>query len=179
MQLYGRRNATNVIPVIWALEEIGLSYKRHDVGGSFGGLDSPSFRAMNPTSRIPVLDDGQVVLSESNVIIRYLSNVYGRSTLRPHTCQDCARADQWMEWYKTTLYGPFIELFQMFIRMEPQARDASRIEELARTLGELLRVPKGVLQQADFLIGKDFTMADVPSGPQSIGIFLWISTALA
>jgi glutathione S-transferase len=170
-QVYRWRNATNVIPVLWALKEIGLPYKRHDLGGSFGGLESESFRAMNPNGRIPVLHDGQVVLSESNTIIRYLSSAYGRATIRPRTCQDYACANQWMEWYKTTLNRPFIALFQMFVRIELQARDTSRIREQARAVGEMLRIPDGVLQQKDFLARGDFYDGRHPLGSHDLSIF--------
>jgi len=54
MDLYGRRNSTNVVPVLWGLEELGLRYRRKDLGGSFGGVDTPEFLALNPNGRIPV-----------------------------------------------------------------------------------------------------------------------------
>jgi len=152
MQLYGRRNSINVAPVLWCMEELGLRYERRDVGGSFGGLDA-EFRALNPNSRIPVLDDGGFVLWESNAIIRYLADTYGRESLRSGDNRERARNDQWMEWYKTTLYPPFVALYQQFIRVEPTARDTQRMDELAQTVADLLRVPDDELQRHPHLGG--------------------------
>ncbi|MDH3376478.1 MAG: glutathione S-transferase, partial [Gammaproteobacteria bacterium] len=47
LEIWGRRNSSNVIPVMWAVGELGLEHKRYDVGGSFGGLDVDAFRALN------------------------------------------------------------------------------------------------------------------------------------
>jgi len=164
MDLYGRRNSTNVVPVLWGLEELGLRYRRKDLGGSFGGLDTPEFLALNPNGRIPVLDDDGFVVWESNSIVRYLFDVYGEGALGSKDCRQRARSDQWMEWYKTTFYGPFIALYQMFVRTDPDSRDPARVQELAQTVGELLRVPDAELRRRSFLSGDHFGMGDIPLG---------------
>ena len=43
LEIWGRRNSSNVIPVMWAVGETGTAYRRHDVGGLFGGLDTPEY----------------------------------------------------------------------------------------------------------------------------------------
>ena len=55
--VWGRATSVNVQAVMWALAELGIACERIDVGGAFGGLDTPEFRAMNPNGRIPVLRD--------------------------------------------------------------------------------------------------------------------------
>ena len=164
MELYGRRNSSNVAPVLWCLEELGLACRRHDVGGSFGGLDTPAFRALNPNGRIPVLDDDGFVLWESNAIIRYLAEAYGEGGLGPRDARERALNDPGMQWYKTSLYPPLIALYQSFIWTEPEARDAGRMEQLARTVADLLRVPEGVLRHQDYLVGEEFGIGDIPLG---------------
>src|SRR5277367_6034548 len=139
MDLYGRRNSTNVVPVLWGLEERGLRYRRKDLGGSFGGLDTPEFLALNPNGRIPVLDDDGFVVWESNSIVRYLFDVYGEGALGSKDCRQRARSD-------------------------PDSRDAARVQELAQTVGELLRVPDAELRRRSFLSGDHFGMGDIPLG---------------
>ena len=39
IEIFGRRNSSNVAPVMWAVGELDLDHVRHNVGGSFGGLD--------------------------------------------------------------------------------------------------------------------------------------------
>ena len=83
LEIWGRRNASNVMPVMWAVGEMNLPHRRHDLGGSFGGVDTPEYLALNPNGRIPTLRDDGFVLWESNAIVRYLSRRYGRGTLWP------------------------------------------------------------------------------------------------
>ena len=103
LEVWGRRNASNVIPVMWAIGEMGIPYLRHDVGGSFGGLDTAEYRAMNPNGRIPTITDAGCTLWESNAIIRYLSAKYGEGSLWNPDPAIRSLADRWMEWFKTTV----------------------------------------------------------------------------
>ncbi len=43
IMVWGRRNSANVQKVLWALEELGVPYKRENVGGSFGGNRDADF----------------------------------------------------------------------------------------------------------------------------------------
>ena len=164
MLIYGRRNANNVIPVLWSLDEVGVRYACRDLGGTFGGLDDPGFLALNPNGRIPVMDDDGFVLWESNAIVRYLAATYGGGTIAPATRRAWAQADQWMDWYKTTFYGPFVTIFQAIVKTEPHLRDLDNIAGLARQLGKLLLVPDGVLRRQTFLAGPRMSMGDIPLG---------------
>ncbi|NNG03421.1 MAG: glutathione S-transferase family protein [Inquilinus sp.] len=165
LEIWGRRNASNVMPVMWAVGELGIEYVRHDVGGSFGGLDTPAFLALNPNGTIPVIEDDGFVLWESNTIVRFLCRRHGHGTLRPESDQACAVADQWMEWFKSTAYRPYIDLFWAIIRTEPARRDRQRIAALTETLNGALGRLEGRLAESDYLAGDTFTMADIPYGP--------------
>ena len=76
LKIYGRATSYNVQKVMWLVAELGLPHQRIDVGGKFGGLDTPEFLAMNPNGKIPVIDDGGVIVWESNAIVRYLAAKY-------------------------------------------------------------------------------------------------------
>ncbi|MDI1295182.1 MAG: glutathione S-transferase N-terminal domain-containing protein, partial [bacterium] len=64
LTIWGRLNSHNVKKVAWFAGEIALLYVRHDVGGPFGMNDA--YLAMNPNRLIPTIEDGDVVLWESN-----------------------------------------------------------------------------------------------------------------
>ena len=85
LEIWGRRNASNVLPVMWGVGEMNIPHVRHDVGGSFGGLDTPEYLAMNPNGRIPTINDDGFVLWESNAVVRYLCRRYGNGSLLPET----------------------------------------------------------------------------------------------
>ena len=165
LEIWGRRNASNVMPVMWAVGELGIGHLRHDVGGSFGGLDRPEYLARNPNGRIPTIDDDGCILYESNAVVRYLCRRYGDGGLLPDDEAGCARADLWMEWHKTTLYPPYIDLFWGIVRTEPAERDAALIERLSRSLVRPLCILDAQLAKNPFVAGARLTMGDIPIGP--------------
>ena len=64
LKIWGRRSSFNVQKVMWLVGELGLAHEHIDAGGSFGGLDTPGFLAMNPHGRVPVIADGDAVVWE-------------------------------------------------------------------------------------------------------------------
>ena len=70
LQIWGHKNAPNVRKVLWAATELGRAYHRVDIGGPYGGLDAPDYRAINPNGRIPAIRDGSFTLWESHAIMR-------------------------------------------------------------------------------------------------------------
>src|SRR5262245_25876211 len=98
LTIWGRNNSINVQKAMWAAEEVGQGVTRHDVGGKFGQLDTPAYKAMNPNSLVPTLQDGALTLWESNAIIRYLGAKYGAGELWPADPAARALADRWMDW---------------------------------------------------------------------------------
>jgi glutathione S-transferase len=165
IEVWGRRNASNVLPVMWAIGELGLAHVRHDAGGSFGGLDTPAYRALNPNGRVPTIRDRDQIVWESNAIVRHLARRYGESSLLPDGEQDYSVADQWMDWHKTTPYPPYIELFWAIVRTEPAHRKPGKIARLAETVGRNLRVLEDHLAERAYILGDRLTMADIPFGP--------------
>lgn len=165
LEVWGRRNSSNVMPVMWAIGELDLPHVRHDVGGSFGGLNTPEFLAMNPNGRVPTINDNGFILWESNAIVRYLCARYGAGTLAPETAEQRAIADQWMEWHKTTAYPDYISLFWATVRTEPALRDPGTIETAAKSLVETLKILDTRLAAHPYVVGDSLTMADIPIGP--------------
>jgi glutathione S-transferase len=164
MRLWGRATSVNVQKVLWALAEVGQEVERIDAGGSYGGLDSDVYSAMNPNRRVPTLEDGDLVLWESNVIVRYLASVHGRGSLYPDDAAKAALADQWMDWMQTTLSPVFIPLFWEAVRKPPSQRSHERIAELADEAGRLYTILDRRLAEASWLGGDAFSMGDIPAG---------------
>ena len=49
IKVLGRKNSINVQKVMWCAAELGVSVERKDVGGAFGGNDTPEYLAKNPS----------------------------------------------------------------------------------------------------------------------------------
>jgi glutathione S-transferase len=162
--LWGRRTSVNVQKVLWTLDAIGLPFEHVDAGGAAGGLDDPTFRAMNPHGRIPVLRDGELALWESNAIVRYLCAAYAPGRLCPTAPPDRARAEAWMDWEVGALQPAIMGLFWGFYRTPAAQRDAPRNQELEAYSAAAITTLDRWLEERRFVAGTEFSMADIPAG---------------
>jgi glutathione S-transferase len=64
----------------WMLRELGLDYQLRPIGSRTGETQTEEFRRLNPREKIPVLQDGGLVLAESAAIVTYLAETYGAGT---------------------------------------------------------------------------------------------------
>lgn len=164
LKIWGRKTSINVQKVMWVIGELGLKHERLDVGGAFGGLDTPAFTALSPHGLIPVLEDGDTVVWESNAVVRYLAGQYDDGGLSPSGPGPRAQADQWMDWHATTLYGSFISVFLGMVRTPPSQRNHAAIAEAAtRTAGHYTRLD-AALAKTPYIAGDRLTMGDIPVG---------------
>jgi len=162
--IWGRPNSVNVQMVMWAAAELGLEIDRKDVGGAFGGLDTPEYGAMNPNRRIPTLQDGDLTMWESCACIRYLAAQYGAGTLWPEDPKERGRADMWMDWKKTSVMGPMTVVFWGLVRTPEAERDMGAIAASALEAIDLYSILDKQLEGRDFIMGDRLTMADFPAG---------------
>ena len=162
--VWGRPNSVNVQMVMWVAAELGVPVDRKDVGGVFGGLDTPDYRAMNPNGRIPTLQDGTLTMWESCACVRYLASRYGAGSLWPEDPADRARADMWMDWKKTSLMGPMTAVFWGLVRTPEAERDMEAIAAGARESIALYRILDAHLAGRDFVLGDRLSIGDIPAG---------------
>lgn len=95
----------------WMLAELDLPYQRRPITSRSGETLTPDYTRLNPSQKIPTLQDGDFVLSESAAIVNYLATAYGatRGLSPPASPRERARYDQWcffvmMELDANTLY---------------------------------------------------------------------------
>jgi len=82
MKLYGYRNG-RALRALWALEEVGAEYEYVEVDIMHGQGREPWFLKINPGGKIPVLDDGGTIITESAAICMHLAEKYPASRLLP------------------------------------------------------------------------------------------------
>jgi len=164
MRIWGRASSINVQKVLWLADEIGLTYDAVPAGGDHGGLDSAAFLALNPHGRIPVLEDGEVVVWESHAILRYLAAAHGAARFWPDAPAR-ARIDGWMDWSQTAWQIEVIGgLFWGWWRTPPQDRDARAVASSLRRASAHARLLDRRLADRPWLAGEDFSLADIPAG---------------
>ncbi|MBC7974648.1 MAG: glutathione S-transferase, partial [Myxococcales bacterium] len=130
LKIWGRMSSLNVRKVVVAAQEIGLPFERVDAGAAFGIVRTPDYLAKNPNALVPVIEDDQVQLWESNVIVRYLCARHSADTVYPlYPLALPARfdAERWMDWQQTTLNPAGRDAFVQWIRTPAERRDAAAI----------------------------------------------------
>ena len=165
LTVWGRRSAFNVQKVLWLIDELGLDRRHIEAGGSFGGLDAPEFRAMNPHGKVPVIDDGGTAVWESHAILRYLAARYGQDAFWSETPARRSQSDRWMDWSQTTLQPDFLRgIFWGFFRTPEGQRDLPAIETKIALCARHFQLLDGLLADRRFLLGEALTLADIPIG---------------
>lgn len=166
MKIWGRASSSNVQALMWAVEELGLSYDRQDVGFIYGGNDTPEFLMMNPNGTVPVMQDGDnVPIWETGAILRYLSSKYGDDAFWPKDIVARSLVDQWADWAKINITLKFTApIFWRVVRTAPSQRDHKAIQEAISSLGSFLAVAEQQLIKHSFLASSNFSLADIQFG---------------
>ncbi len=152
--------------VIWLLEELNLPYDRIDVGGPYGKTDTPEYRAMNPTSLVPTLQEDMFTLWESNTILRYICEAHAPNhTFWPQEPRRRANIDRWMDAQQTLLNRPMSVVFWGLVRTPPEQRDQAAIDKAVADTARVWNMVSAQLALHPYLGGDDLTLADFPWGP--------------
>ncbi|MFO0727368.1 MAG: glutathione S-transferase family protein [Myxococcota bacterium] len=170
MQLYDNPLSPNCRKVRAVAYELGLSLQMIPIDIVKGGSRTPEFLAKNPNGRVPLLEDGDLLLWESNAIISYLAGKAGR--LLPTNPRDRAEVDRWMSWQLAHL-GPALRqvAFERIVKKltgqgapDPAAIEAGMIEVrkacavMEASLGAREYLA-GALSVADFALAAHFSVA--------------------
>ena len=164
LKIWGRRNSSNVRKALWCAEEAGVAYERVEAGGVFGVVDQPDYLARNPNGRVPMIEDGNLVLWESNAIVRYLAAAYAPGTLYPEDPAGRACGDKWMDWTTSSFAGEFRDLFWGTLRTPVEQRNEAVIEAARQRCIDVLALPEKALGKQPYLSGERFAMGDIPLG---------------
>ena len=165
LTIWGRPSSFNTQKVLWLADEMGLAYRHIPAGGSFGGLDTPEFLAMNPHGRIPVIDDDGTVVWESHAILRYLAARHGNGRFWRDDPAERSRIDAWMDWSHTRLQPDFLNgVFWGFYRTPERLRDAGAVAKSVARCTADFRLLDQVLGGRPYLGGGAISLADIPAG---------------
>ena len=160
VKVWGRFSSSNVKKVLWLADELGLAVERIDAGRQFGVVDTAAYKALNPNSRVPTMEDGEFVLWESNSIMRYLCMKYGREGLYPADPATRADIDRWLDWSLSIVVPAETPLFLATVRTPPEKHDKTLIATGAKRLGDVFAILDRRLAGRNYLV-KDFSIADI------------------
>jgi len=164
LKIWGRISSINVRKVVVVAQELGVPFERIEAGGAFGVVKTPEFLARNPNGLIPLLEDDQVELWESNAIVRYLCARHAPDTLYPLALPARFDAERWMDWQQTTLNRAGRDAFIQLIRTPADKRDPRLLERSVAATESLFALLDRQLADRAYICGERFTMADIPLG---------------
>ena len=171
LSLYGRETSINVQKVAWALGELGVRFEWVGRDGQVGNIGVEKYEDLNAAQRVPTLVDNELVLNQSNSIIRYLASEY-RGELWLEDPGERAQADQWMEWQSTDLWVDMTPTFWGLIRTPENERNMLVINHHIKNLATHFEILDNHLANRDFIIGKHLSMGDISIGT---GIYRYMS----
>jgi len=164
LKILGRTNSSNVQKVLWACDELELSYQREDIGGDFGGTQESKYLAMNPNGLVPTMIDNGNVLWESNAIIRYLCENHAPNLLLPEDPWQVALAQQWMDWQQTVLAPAIRPVFWGLVRTPEDERNVDEIAAGQTQTASAMTILDHHLSQNTFVAGSSLSLGDIPVG---------------
>jgi glutathione S-transferase len=160
LRIYGVAR-TRAFRALWIANELGLDYQHIPIEIGEAGARKPEYLAINPNGRLPAIDDGGFTLWESLAITLYLAKKHAAGRLYPTTLEGEAKAWQWSLWSVQEV-DRGVNIWSLHaVRLPPEDRDPQRLAEALKVLEPPFKVLDGALAGCSYLLGEEFTVADL------------------
>lgn len=159
MKLYGEP-PTRALRVIWLLNELGLTYDMVPVNIMKGENKSNEFRSVNPAAKVPVLVDGDVVLTESAAIQLYLAEKNPQAGFIPESVEDRAQMYRWIFFLVTEIEQPLWRIARHTNVYPKEKRLPQDIELATEECKQMAAVLERHMEKREFLVGDRLSVAD-------------------
>jgi glutathione S-transferase len=156
---------SRTLRALWMLQELELPYEHRRITSRSGETLTPEYTRLNPSQKIPALQEGDFVLAESAAIVNYLATAYGaaKQLCPPSEPRLRARYDQWcffamMELDANTLYViRKHEDLPQFYGEAPHALQAARDGFVRQAHAAEQRLTR----EGPYVLGEVFSGADI------------------
>ena len=159
LRLYGSARSRGLRP-LWMLGELGITYEHKDYLPRSAETKTPEFVALNPNSRVPVIDDDGFVLSESMAINLYLAKKHA-SPLYPADPKNEALAWQWSLWETDRLDRQIVNYVRHSSELPADQRKAEIAAAMWQEIVPAFDVLEAALTKSEWLAGPAFSVADL------------------
>ena len=154
---------TRSLRIVWLLEELGVPYEVEKV--TFVPPMNGPFAQKTPFGKLPVLEDGELVMFESGAILEYVLERYGKGRLAPPVGSPLRGTFlQWVHFAEATAFPPLGEIaWNTVFGPEDQRSEVAADNARKRALGSIDVLEKS-LAGKDYLLGAEFSAADIMMG---------------
>lgn len=177
LTILGRSSSINVRKVLCTCDELALNYVQQHWGAGFASTATPEFMALNPNALVPVMQEGDFVLWESNTICRYLANTHPQAGLLPVDPQQRAHVEKWMDWQLGDLNNAWRYVFMARLRNTPANPDPALLAASEKSWNHQMQIlDQQVDKTAAWVTGEHFTLADIVLG---LSLHRWLMTPMS
>jgi glutathione S-transferase len=159
MKLY-EFGPTRSIRVRWTLQELGADFEPIRVNLAAGEQRRPEFLKINPAGKIPVLVDGDRVLTESVAIVLYLAEKYPRKGLLPDGLNERAQVNRWLMFAATELEQPLWRIARHTALYPEEQRLPGDVILASSEFKDMASVLEEHMEGRQFVAGDSVSVAD-------------------
>jgi glutathione S-transferase len=159
MRLYGFA-PTRAIRAQWILRELDLDHEYVQVDLTKGEHRRPEFLAVNPAGKLPVLVDGDFVLTESVAIVLYLAEKHPEKGFLPEDPRSKAEVHRWLLFTATELEQPLWRIARHTAVYPVEKRVAAEVPIARQDFLDMAPVMDRHLEGRAFLVGDRATVSD-------------------
>jgi glutathione S-transferase len=159
MKLY-EFGPTRSIRARWTLQELDIPFDSELVDLAAGEHLCPAFLKLNPAGKLPVLVDGDVVLTESVAIVLYLAEKHPEKRLLPTDAAQRAQAYRWLLFAATELEQPLWRMAKHTMLYPEDRRLPAEIELAGEDFAAMARVAEAHMEGREFVVGDTVSVVD-------------------
>ena len=155
---------SRAVRVAWLLEELGLHYTL--IKYSLGDIKmrEPEYLKINPLGRVPVLEDNDMILTESGAIIQYILSKYGHKKFTPNTeNKNYPLYLQWFHFAEGMIMPQMNIIVVETILLPPERRNEVNVKRATKLLNRMLEIVEKFMENRRYLAG-EFSAADMMTG---------------
>lgn len=151
---------TRSIRVRWVLQELEVEFEAISIDLRAGEHCTPAFLTINPTGKLPVLVDGEQIITESVAITLYLSEKYPKPNLVPTDLALRAQLYRWLLFTATELEQPLWRITRHTSLYPEELRLPAEIPLARQDFTSMAAVLENYMLDRQFVVGEHVTVAD-------------------
>jgi len=150
--------------IVWLLEELEIKYELNSMKFHPSDLKSDEHRKRHPLGRVPVLEDGDIILYESGAIVEYVLERHAPGKLKPEVHTDLyPQYLQWFHYCEGMIMPPINTIVVQTIILSKERQNSESLSQAQKLLGKALMPVNKNLENKEYLIG-NFSGADIMLG---------------